>query len=368
MQSTNGGFAAFDVDNTHYNLNYIPFADHGALLDPPTSDVTRAGRHGARRVGRGRRTGPRWRARSTYLRQEQEADGSWFGRWGTQLHLWHLVGVDGAWRRPASRADDADACGARSSGSCSVRSRRRLGREQRQLRAGNHGRPSQRPEHSVPDGLGAARLWPRAQVDSRPCGAASNICCGPRSSAGCGAIRLSPRRAFRACSISSITAIAPISRSGRWRPTEISAAPGPASLTPIVGVVCALAAEARHLGPATVVAPRPCAAGRRHPAGGERHGRAAAAAAAPSAHRCAGATALASWGMAGGTGSGAARRRPVLPDEVICTRRCQVRHRPRAGVSGSRAALAAQRPADAGRLLTSDRPSASPAAKATLVA
>ncbi|HEY0340319.1 MAG TPA: squalene--hopene cyclase, partial [Steroidobacteraceae bacterium] len=40
MQSTNGGFAAFDVDNTHYNLNYIPFADHGALLDPPTSDVT----------------------------------------------------------------------------------------------------------------------------------------------------------------------------------------------------------------------------------------------------------------------------------------------------------------------------------------
>src|SRR6202012_4115675 len=40
MQSTNGGFAAFNVDNSHYNLNYIPFADHGALLDPPTSDVT----------------------------------------------------------------------------------------------------------------------------------------------------------------------------------------------------------------------------------------------------------------------------------------------------------------------------------------
>ena len=40
MQSKNGGFAAFDADNTSYYLNKIPFADHGALLDPPTSDVS----------------------------------------------------------------------------------------------------------------------------------------------------------------------------------------------------------------------------------------------------------------------------------------------------------------------------------------
>ncbi|MGI9437372.1 MAG: squalene--hopene cyclase, partial [Geminicoccaceae bacterium] len=40
MQSANGGWGAFDVDNTHYYLNSIPFADHGALLDPPTADVT----------------------------------------------------------------------------------------------------------------------------------------------------------------------------------------------------------------------------------------------------------------------------------------------------------------------------------------
>ncbi len=40
MQSDNGGFAAFDQNNTHYYLNEIPFADHGALLDPPTSDVS----------------------------------------------------------------------------------------------------------------------------------------------------------------------------------------------------------------------------------------------------------------------------------------------------------------------------------------
>src|SRR5580693_486022 len=38
--SRNGGWAAFDADNTYYYLNNIPFADHGALLDPPTDDVT----------------------------------------------------------------------------------------------------------------------------------------------------------------------------------------------------------------------------------------------------------------------------------------------------------------------------------------
>ena len=40
MQSRNGGWGAFDADNEHYYLNNIPFADHGALLDPPTEDVT----------------------------------------------------------------------------------------------------------------------------------------------------------------------------------------------------------------------------------------------------------------------------------------------------------------------------------------
>ena len=40
MQSRNGGWGAFDADNEYYYLNNIPFADHGALLDPPTEDVT----------------------------------------------------------------------------------------------------------------------------------------------------------------------------------------------------------------------------------------------------------------------------------------------------------------------------------------
>ena len=82
MQSTNGGFAAFDVDNTHYNLNYIPFADHGALLDPPTSDVTARTVTALALVGRPQDRPAMARA-IDFLRAEQMPDGSWFGRWGT---------------------------------------------------------------------------------------------------------------------------------------------------------------------------------------------------------------------------------------------------------------------------------------------
>jgi squalene-hopene/tetraprenyl-beta-curcumene cyclase len=81
MQSANGGWGAFDADNTYHYLNNIPFADHGALLDPPTVDVA------ARCVSMLAQLGetsdsPRMRAALAYLEREQEADGSWFGRWG----------------------------------------------------------------------------------------------------------------------------------------------------------------------------------------------------------------------------------------------------------------------------------------------
>ena len=82
MQSSNGGFAAFDVDNVYYYLNYIPFADHGALLDPPTSDVTARVVTALALVGR-EADRPALARAVQFLRREQEADGSWFGRWGT---------------------------------------------------------------------------------------------------------------------------------------------------------------------------------------------------------------------------------------------------------------------------------------------
>jgi squalene-hopene/tetraprenyl-beta-curcumene cyclase len=82
MQSSNGGWGAFDVDNDHDILNHIPFADHGALLDSPTADVAARCISFLAQVNH-----PQDRtviARGVaYLRREQEADGSWFGRWGT---------------------------------------------------------------------------------------------------------------------------------------------------------------------------------------------------------------------------------------------------------------------------------------------
>jgi squalene-hopene/tetraprenyl-beta-curcumene cyclase len=84
MQSHNGGFASFDVDNTRYYLNHIPFADHGALLDPPTADVSARCATFLACLGRQhdhyRRS---LDACLTYLRNEQETPGCWFGRWGT---------------------------------------------------------------------------------------------------------------------------------------------------------------------------------------------------------------------------------------------------------------------------------------------
>jgi squalene-hopene/tetraprenyl-beta-curcumene cyclase len=80
MQSRNGGFAAFDADNTHYYLNEIPFADHGALLDPPTSDVSARCAALLAEVGHHEQE---LKSCLDYLRQEQEENGSWFGRWGT---------------------------------------------------------------------------------------------------------------------------------------------------------------------------------------------------------------------------------------------------------------------------------------------
>jgi squalene-hopene/tetraprenyl-beta-curcumene cyclase len=82
MQSRNGGWASFDADNTHYYLNHIPFADHGALLDPPTADVTARCLSFLTQIGYGREH-PDVAAAIAYLYAEQEPEGSWYGRWGT---------------------------------------------------------------------------------------------------------------------------------------------------------------------------------------------------------------------------------------------------------------------------------------------
>jgi squalene-hopene/tetraprenyl-beta-curcumene cyclase len=82
LQSRNGGWGSFDADNTHDYLNNIPFADHGALLDPPTADLTARCISALAQIGHSRKHPAVARALA-YLKEEQEADGSWFGRWGT---------------------------------------------------------------------------------------------------------------------------------------------------------------------------------------------------------------------------------------------------------------------------------------------
>lgn len=83
MQSSNGGFAAFDVDNTCYYLNKIPFADHGALLDPPSADVSaRCIMFLSTQLDQNPDYQQVINHCLDYIRREQEEEGCWFGRWG----------------------------------------------------------------------------------------------------------------------------------------------------------------------------------------------------------------------------------------------------------------------------------------------
>jgi squalene-hopene/tetraprenyl-beta-curcumene cyclase len=82
MQSANGAWGAFDADNEFYYLNNIPFADHGALLDPPTEDVTARCVSMLAQLGDTVKSSEAVARAVDYLRRTQLPEGSWFGRWG----------------------------------------------------------------------------------------------------------------------------------------------------------------------------------------------------------------------------------------------------------------------------------------------
>jgi squalene-hopene/tetraprenyl-beta-curcumene cyclase len=81
MQCRNGGWASFDKDNDRMVFEHIPFADHNAMLDPPTVDITGRILEMLATYGYDRDHRAVKRA-IQFIREEQEADGSWFGRWG----------------------------------------------------------------------------------------------------------------------------------------------------------------------------------------------------------------------------------------------------------------------------------------------
>ena len=87
MQSANGGWGAFDADNCRAIMRDLPFCDFGEVIDPPSADVTA---HAVEvLVAAGRSAGTAARRGVQWLLDNQEADGSWFGRWGVN----HVYGT-----------------------------------------------------------------------------------------------------------------------------------------------------------------------------------------------------------------------------------------------------------------------------------
>jgi squalene-hopene/tetraprenyl-beta-curcumene cyclase len=87
MQSGDGGWGAFDADNTRALCSRLPFCDFGEVIDPPSADATA---HVVEMLaGEGRGGGRAARAGVEWLWRNQEADGSWFGRWGAN----HVYGT-----------------------------------------------------------------------------------------------------------------------------------------------------------------------------------------------------------------------------------------------------------------------------------
>ncbi len=103
MQSSDGGWAAFDADNTRELCTKLPFCDFGAVIDPPSADVTAHVVEALCAEGRGdsaaARRGVRW------LREHQEPDGSWWGRWGVN-YVYGVGAVVPALIAAGTRPDD----------------------------------------------------------------------------------------------------------------------------------------------------------------------------------------------------------------------------------------------------------------------
>jgi squalene-hopene/tetraprenyl-beta-curcumene cyclase len=106
MQSSDGGWAAFDVDNNWRILNKVPFADHNAMLDPTCPDITgrtleslcsRGFDHKSEPIAQG----------IAYLLAHQEQDGRWYGRWGVNYIYGTFLAIRGLMATGAPNVTDA---------------------------------------------------------------------------------------------------------------------------------------------------------------------------------------------------------------------------------------------------------------------
>jgi squalene-hopene/tetraprenyl-beta-curcumene cyclase len=104
MQSSDGGWASFDVDNSREIFNHIPFADHNAMLDPPTADITARILEMLSYFDYTLQDDCVQRA-VEFMEREQEDDGSWYGRWGVNYIYGTWQGIRGLTRIGIDTAD-----------------------------------------------------------------------------------------------------------------------------------------------------------------------------------------------------------------------------------------------------------------------
>ncbi len=173
MQCRNGGWGSFDKDNTKMIFQYIPFADHNAMLDPPSGRHHRAHAGDARRLRLHARGQARAAGHQVHL-QRAGARRKLVRPLGRELHLRNVPGAarPRRHRRRPPRAADSAGRGVDSHG---AESRWRLGRDLRQLRRSRHARHWS--QHALANGVGAARpCSPPATTAPTP---------SPRACAGC---------------------------------------------------------------------------------------------------------------------------------------------------------------------------------------
>ncbi len=167
MQNRDGGWGAFDRNNDREFLCHVPFADHNAMIDPSTPDLTGRVLEALGRLGH--RLGDAAVDRAVaYVRRTQNPDGSWFGRWGVNY-------VYGTWQSLAGLtavgvpADDPAIVAGAQLAVEPPAGVRRLGRIARQLRASAPSRAGS--DHRLANRLGAD--GPASRRPARPSGRSS---------------------------------------------------------------------------------------------------------------------------------------------------------------------------------------------------